>query len=66
LSFIVYRSNRFEDKIKRQVARESLKEEKSGWGFIHYGNSGDVEFVDPHTSIKKLDIYDRIKYDDEI
>jgi len=33
-------------KEKRSKVREAMKTEKSGWGFIHYGNSGDVEFFD--------------------
>ena len=63
LSFIVFRSNIFEDKEKRSLARKSLKEEKSGWGFIHYGNAGDVEFIDGN-SFESLDgKYNRIVYD---
>ena len=30
----------------RKKVREELSKEKSGWGYLHYGNSGDVEFID--------------------
>ena len=33
-------------KEKRKLTREAMKTEESGWGFIHYGNSGDLEFFD--------------------
>ena len=63
LSFIVYRSNIFEDKEKRRLARQCLKEEKSGWGYICYGNAGEVAFIDHDISKKKLKKFDRIKPD---
>ena len=34
--------------------------ELSGWGFITYGNSGDVEFIDYSTKPSKLERYDTI------
>lgn len=33
-------------KERRKIVRENASKELSGWGYIHYGNSGDVEFVD--------------------
>lgn len=33
-------------KEKRKKVRENSHKEISGWGFVHYGNSGDVEFID--------------------
>lgn len=33
-------------KEKRRKVRENATKEVSGWGYIHYGNSGDVEFLD--------------------
>ena len=58
LSYIVYRSNIFEDKVKRSVTRQCLKEETSGWGYIHYGNAGDLEFISSCNTAKNLDRYD--------
>ena len=43
-----------------------MKTYKNGWGFIHYGNSGDVEFINfadepNHKKLeKKLRRYDKI------
>lgn len=33
-------------KERRKIIRENSHKEVSGWGYIHYGNSGDVEFID--------------------
>ena len=60
LSYIHYKPSIFEAKALREKTRESMKTEFSGWGYIHYGNSGDVEFVDEYTQRKRLDRFDRI------
>lgn len=45
LSFVFFHPNLNEAKFRRELAREGMKVDKSGWGFINYGNSGDVEFI---------------------
>ena len=60
LSFIVYRPNLVEAKERRKAAREAMKTEVSGWGYIDYGNSGDVVFIDSFTKRFTIGDYDRI------
>ena len=60
LSFIAYRPNLVEAKERRNTARNSMKTEVSGWGFIHYGNSGDVEFIDSSTKQSRIERYDNV------
>ena len=60
LSFIAYRPSLVEAKERRKAARESMKTEVSGWGFIHYGNSGDLEFIDSSTKQSRIERYDEI------
>lgn len=60
LSYIHYKPTIFRAKELREITRESMKTEFSGWGYIHYGNSGDVEFVDETTPQKKIATYDSI------
>jgi len=45
-------------KEKRRLARECMKTEVSGWGVIHYGNSGDLEFYDAFHEFHNPDKYD--------
>lgn len=37
-------------KERRKKVRENAHKELSGWGFINYGYSGDVEFIDSFTA----------------
>ena len=60
LSFICYLPNSAEALRRRRAARESIRSEVSGWGFIHYGNSGDVQFIDSSTPKKEIGRYDRV------
>ena len=60
LSFLIYRPNLTEAKERRKIVREAMMTELSGWGFITYGNSGDVEFIDYSTKPSKLERYDTI------
>ena len=61
LSFVCYLPTAAEAKQRRKSARESMMSEVSGWGFIHYGNCGDVEFIDPSANPKIIEKYDKIK-----
>ena len=47
LKYLVFLADLAEAKERRQLARQSMKTAPSGWGYIHYGNCGDVEFLTP-------------------
>ena len=38
-----------------------MKTEESGWGFIHYGNSGDLEFFDAFHEPNNPKKYDNLE-----
>ena len=48
-------------KEKRKLVREGMKTEKSGWGFIHYGNAGDLKFFDAFHKFDKPGMYDSLE-----
>ena len=60
LSFITHRPNLVEARERRKAARESMKTEDSVWGFIHYGNSKVLEFIDSSTKQSRIERYDDI------
>jgi hypothetical protein len=53
LSFVFSRLNSNEAVKRREAARQAMKSEESGWGYIHYGNSGDVIFIDDQNRDKR-------------
>jgi len=48
-------------KEKRKKVREGMKTEVSGWGFSHYGNSGDLEFYDAFHEFHNEKKYEKIE-----
>jgi len=48
-------------KQKRTHVREGMKTERSGWGFIHYGNSGDLEFFDAFHEFNNPEKYEDLE-----
>jgi len=48
-------------KEKRKLVREGMKTENSGWGYIHYGNSGDLEFFDAFHELHNPEKYDNLE-----
>lgn len=52
LSFVFSNLDEKKAKERREEARTSLKQVKSGWGYIHYGNCGNVQFLED------IDVYD--------
>lgn len=49
-------------KEKRKLVRENANKEVSGWGYVFYGNSGDVEFIDSFAAnVTKGSYYDEIE-----
>lgn len=47
-------------KQRRETVRESMKIDMSGWGYIHYGNCGEIQFVQDKTEVRPRD-FDEIK-----
>jgi hypothetical protein len=41
-------------KLKRQKVRDELMNDRSGWGYIHYGNCGEVQYFDNFHQTKLL------------
>jgi len=48
-------------KEKRKQVRKGMKTENSGWGYIHYGNSGDLEFFDAFHVFNNPEKYDDLE-----
>lgn len=61
LSFVYYWDYIDNAKEKREIARESMKNEKNGWGYIHYGNCGDMEYMENFESYYHKKIADPIE-----
>ncbi|OMJ87470.1 hypothetical protein SteCoe_10801 [Stentor coeruleus] len=59
LSFLVFRPNIEYAKELRRKARQNMQNDQTGWGFIHYGNSGDICFFDESVSKKMKDRFDK-------
>jgi len=47
-------------KSKRALVRKAMQTEESGWGFIFYGNNGDLEFFDAFHEFRNPAIYDEV------
>ena len=64
-SFLFSKMNHFQALQKRELSRNSMQYLKSGWGYIHYGNSGDVEFISHNATNYKISRYEKFKKDEE-
>ncbi|OMJ87493.1 hypothetical protein SteCoe_10829 [Stentor coeruleus] len=60
LSFIIFRPNAIIAKELRRKARQDMQNDQTGWGFINYGNSGDVCFIDDLISKRMKNRFDKI------
>ncbi|OMJ83067.1 hypothetical protein SteCoe_16046 [Stentor coeruleus] len=60
LSFIIFRPNAISAKELRKKARQDMQNDQTGWGYIHYGNSGDVCFIDELVSKRMKNRFEKI------
>ena len=60
LSNVYSYENLISAKERREKIRESMKGDSTGWGYICYGNCGNINFIEDRSKISNRDEYDKI------